>query len=234
VQSSTTGPWSTASRFRSSVEGYNRAGELYDPLTNGVTIGTRIGSVTSMGTRGMRLDSLGSRIAYTLPQALNSGEFSLYATGLDPDTEGDSTKLFSMMQGSADIRQNPYRATIEKRDHGIVTFRFIAGNLDDFADGAREEFRFNPSLVYFWKFTWGTGVARLLVVEGGENGRVMYDRSSTYSGTYNPSPHVAHLGAPPPASVGNDAASVPRAILRDVWISRNPRPPGLISTLEAP
>ena len=232
VQSSTNGPWSTPARLRSRVVGYSRPGELYDPLTNEATVGDRIGGTTFLAARGIRLDSLGSRVAYTLPQTLMAGEFSLYATGLDPDTVGDSTKLFSMMQGSADIRQNPYRATIEKRDHGIVTFRFIAGNLDDFADGPREEFRFNPSVIYFWKFTWGNGVARLLVVEGGENGRVMYDRSAGYSGTYRPSPHIAHLGAPPPASVGNDAASVPGAIIRDVWISSNPRPPGLISTLE--
>ena len=38
VQSGTAGPWSSASRFRSKVEGVLRAGELNHPLGNGETV----------------------------------------------------------------------------------------------------------------------------------------------------------------------------------------------------
>ena len=226
VQGSTTGPWSTPTRFRTRLEGYNVAGELYDPLVNGRTIGTPT-DVTFVG-QGARLNRLGSRITYTLPQTLNAGEFSLFATGLTSDSEGDSTKLFSMQEGFSDLTTNPYRATIEKRDKGTVTFRFIAGDTDARADSERIVVQFNRSLVYFWKFTWGNGIARLVVSEGGEQGRVVYDRSDAYSGTYRPSPHIAYIGAPP-GRAGINTASVPGAIVSHVWLSSRPRPSGLDS-----
>jgi hypothetical protein len=225
VQGSATGPWSNATRFRSRIEGFNRPGELFDPLVNGATVGTPI-NVTFLAEQGARLDSLGSRIVYTLPQTLNSGEFSLLATGLTTHSDGDSTKLFAMQEGFTDLTTNPYRATIEKRDHGTVTFRFIAGNSDTRADGERIDLEFNPSLVYFWKFTWGGGLARLVVLEGGEQGRVIYDRSDPYGGTYRPSPHIAYVGAPP-GRAGIITASVPGAVVRYVWLSSRPRPAGL-------
>ena len=224
-QGSSIGPWSTPTRFRSRIEGFNRPGELFDPLTNGSTVGNLINATLIPG-QGVRLDSLGSRVTYTLPQDLPAGEFSLFATGLNNDSAGDSTKLFSMQQGSTDLTTNPYRATIEKRDHGTVTFRFIAGDVDARADGVREDFVFNPSAVYFWKFTWGSGFARLVVLEGGENGRVVYNQGDSYSGTYRPNPHIAHLGAPP-GRAGINTASVPGAVINNVWLSSKPRPSGL-------
>jgi hypothetical protein len=224
-QGSSTGPWSAPTRFRSRIEGFNRPGELFDPLTNGSTVGALINATLLMG-QGVRLNSLGSRVTYTLPQNLPAGEFSLLATGLTSDSAGDSTKLFSMQQGSTDMTTNPYRATIEKRDHGTVTFRFIAGDVNARADSEREDYVFNPSLVYFWKFTWGNGFARLVVLEGGETGRVVYNQGDSYSGTYRPDPHIAHLGAPP-GRAGINTASVPGAVISNVWLSSRPRPVGL-------
>ena len=186
-QGSSIGPWSTPTRFRSRIEGFNRAGELFDPLTNGSTVGTLI-NATLLPGQGVRLDSLGSRVTYTLPQNLPEGEFSLLATGLNSNSDGDSTKLFSMQQGSTDMTTNPYRATIEKRDHGTITFRFIAGDVNARADSTREDFVFNPSAVYFWKFTWGNGFARLVVLEGGENGRSCTTRAIVTAARIAPIP----------------------------------------------
>ena len=231
-QDTNVGPWSTPTRFRSRVEGFNRAGELFDPLTNGSTVGTAI-NATFVAGQGVRLNSLESRVTYALPQHLPEGEFSVFATGLTNNSAGESTKLFSMQQGSTDMTTNPYRATIEKRDVGTVTFRFIAGNVDARADSLREVVQFNPSAIYFWKFTWGHGVARLQVLEGGQQGRVMYDQSDSYSGTYRPDPHIAHLGAPP-GRAGIDTASVPGAVISNVWLSSRPRPSGLGSALVSP
>jgi len=230
-QGSSIGPWSAPTRFRSRIEGYNRAGELFDPLTNGATVGTLIGGATLLQGQGVRLNSLESRVTYTLPQHISEGEFSLLATGLNSDSAGDSTKLFSMQQGSSDMTTNPYRATIEKRDKGTVTFRFIAGDVNARADSLRQDVQFNPSLTYFWKFTWGNGVGLLLVLEGGENGRVVYNQAGTYSGTYRPNPHIAHLGAPP-GRAGIDTASVPGAVIWNVWLSSKPRPSGLGSAID--
>jgi hypothetical protein len=167
-----------------------------------------------------------------LPQRPARGEFSVLATGLNNGSAGDSTKLFSMQQGSTDMTTNPYRATIEKRDHGTVTFRFIAGDVNARADSAREDYMFNPALLYFWKFTWRNGFARLVVLEGGENGRVVYNQGDSYSGTYRPTPHIAHLGAPP-GRAGINTASVPGAVISNVWLSSRPRPKGLGSAIDA-
>ena len=231
VRASDHGPHQRASS-PASREGFNRPGELFDPLTNGATVGTLIDGARLLAGQGVRLDSLGSRVTYTLPQNLPAGEFSLFATGLNSDSAGDSTKLFSMQQGSTDMTTNPYRATIEKRDHGTVTFRFIAGDANARADGTRQDYVFNPSAMYFWKFTWGSGVARLVVLEGGENGRVVYNQGDSYSGTYLPNPHIAHLGAPP-GRAGIDTASVPGAVIWNVWLSSKPRPSGLGSALDS-
>jgi hypothetical protein len=231
-QGSNTGPWSTPTRFRSRIEGFNRAGELFDPLTNGSTVGSPL-NVTFPPGQGVKLESLGSRVTYTLPQSFPEGEFSVLATGLNSDSAGDSTKIFSMQQGFTDLTVNPYRATIEKRDHGTVTFRFIAGDVNARADGERIDLQFNPSALYFWKFTWGNGFARLVVLEGGENGRVVYNQGDSYSGTYRPSPFIAYLGAPP-GRAGIDTASVPGAVISNVWLSSRPRPSGLGSAIDAP
>jgi hypothetical protein len=230
-QGSNTGPWSTPTRFKSRIEGFNRPGELFDPLTNGSTVGTRI-NVTFLQGQGVRLDALESRVTYNLPQPLEQGEFSLLATGLNSNSAGASTKLFSMQQGSTDMTTNPYRATIEKRNAGTVTFRFIAGDVDARADSAREDYVFNPALVYFWKFTWGNGFARLVVFEGGENGRVVYNQGDSYRGEYRPNPPIAHLGAPP-GRAGPNTASVPGAVISNVWLANRPRPSGLGNAIDA-
>ena len=219
-QGTDTGPWSTPTRFRSRIEGYNRPGELFDPLINGTTVGRGI-NVTFPPGQGVRLESLGSRVTYTLPQALPEGEFSVLATGLNSDSAGDSTKLFSMQQGSPDIRQNPYRATIEKRDHGTVTFRFIGGNVNaKYADGERMDLQFNPSALYFG-VSWGNGFARLVLeaarMPRGYPGRQLQRHLS-------PNPHIAP--SEPPWASGIDHASVPGAVISYAGFQQT-RPSGL-------
>ena len=46
VQGATTSAWSTTGAFRSKLVGFNRAGELYDPLIHEETVGERVGSTT--------------------------------------------------------------------------------------------------------------------------------------------------------------------------------------------
>ena len=47
---------------------------------------------------------------------------------------------------------------------------------------------------------------------------------------YNPTPHYAYLGAPLGRS-GNESASIPGTIYRNVWIGSGPRPASLGSAL---
>ncbi len=213
TQASTPGPWSAATRFRSKLEGYNRAGELFDPLTTGGTVGGA--NNVALEATGARFNALNSLITYHLPQALPEGEFSMEVTGLTTNSEGDKTKVFSMQQGFDDLTENVFRATVEKRGNGEISFRFIAGNVDERADADRVFLTFDPSTTYFWRLTWGNGVARLIITETTGAGRLLFDQRDTYGGTYTPSPHIAYIGAPSGRS-GPSAASVPGMRVKNV------------------
>ena len=150
-QGTTDGPWSTSSTFRTKIEGFNRPGELYDPLTNGSTVGALANSVTLTPGRGATINTNESHIRYQLPQTVTRGEFSMEVDGIQNFTPGDKTKIMSMYDGNGDITTSDYRATVEKRDAGIIAWRFIAGETDNHETqietiGAeRVGINFNPS-----------------------------------------------------------------------------------------
>jgi len=226
VQGSTTGPWSTATRFRSRIQGYMRNGEVYDPLVNGESVGAPAN--VSLGENGARFTTLDSLITYALPQPLTAGEFSARVTGLTTNSAGDKTKILSMQEGQSDITDNRFRATIEKRFNGEISFRFISGG--EVVNADRVFLTFDPAMTYFWRFTWGNGVVRLLIAENDATGHVMFDETKGYSGVYQPIPHFAYIGAPIPRG-GADGASVPGMVVKDVWLSIAPRPAALGSAL---
>ena len=229
VQGSTTGPWSAATRFRSKVQGYIRNGELYDPLVNGETVGAAA-NVTFVDN-GVRFNAFESLITYALPQPLTAGEFSVKVTGLTTSSAGDKTKIFSMQEGQTDITDNRFRATIEKRFNGEISFRFITGDaVNGVVNADRQFLSFDPAMTYFWRFTWGNGQVRMFIAENDANGRVMFDQTKGYSGTYSPLPHFAYIGAPVPRG-GTDGASVPGMVVKDVWLAGSPRPASLGSAL---
>lgn len=229
VQSATMGPWSAASRFRSKVEGYIRAGELYDPLANGETVGTARGITFVAG--GARFEGLDSLITYLLPQTLTSGEFSAKVSGITTNSPGDRTKILSMQEGQSDITDNRFRATVEKRFSGEISFRFISGDpVDGVVNADRQFLTFDPAMTYFWRLTWGNGQVAMLIAENDQNGRVLFAQTKGYSGSYSPNPHFAYVGAPIPRG-GADGASLPGMIVRDVWLAATSRPAGLGSAL---
>ena len=88
----------------------------------------------------------------------------------------------------------------------------------------------DPSTTYHWKFAWGSEV-RLVVREGGLMGNPLYDYGmAAPNGQYDPHPHYAYLGAPVGRS-GNESASIPGTIYRNVWLGNRPRPESLGSAL---
>lgn len=232
VYAGAVGPWSTAASFRTPSGGYINGNELFDPLTNGKTVGTAIGAVFD-GNKGIELLSHDSRVTYTLPQNLQAGEFSLMVTGIDEGSPGDKTKVMSMQEGGGDITTNDYRVTVEKRGRlyptpGAVQFRIIMGEASDggrIFDSERIGVSFSDERWYFWKFTWTSpGRAGLEVREDGPTGRVIYNSSRGTGGyLYRPVPHVIHLGAPV-GRAGPQDASIPGAIYKNVWVSSRPRP----------
>src|SRR6187549_1072841 len=71
TQGATTSEWSAAASFRTRLMGFNRAGELYDPLIHGETVGQVVGNVTFIPGKGALLNDGGSYIRYLLPQTVS-------------------------------------------------------------------------------------------------------------------------------------------------------------------
>jgi hypothetical protein len=198
---------------------------VFDPLTNGRTVGEIVGNVTFIPGVGVRLNDFGAHIRYHLPQTLTAGEFSLIITNVATNTEGDKTKVFAMSEGLDDIVTNDRRMTVEKRGdpEGIVAWRFITRDDQVDTEGAEREFvAFDPGQAYLWTATWN-GIFNLRIQRGGASGPTIYNKGKHYQGVYDPNPHYAFIGSPAGRS-GITAATVPGMIVRNVWISPRPRP----------
>jgi hypothetical protein len=236
-QGSTDGPWSAAATFRTKIEGYNRPGELYDPLTAGTTIGAVVNSVTLTPGRGATINANDAHIRYQLPQVVTAGEFSMEVDGIQNFTPGDKTKIMSMYDGNGDITTSDYRMTVEKRDAGIIAWRFIAGEADNHHSqietiGAeRTSINFNPGQTYLWRASWG-GFFRVEIFNGSTTADRIYEFGKPYQGTYDPTPHVAYVGSPIGRGGPGDA-SVVGATWRNVYLGSagRPRPTSLGTAL---
>jgi len=230
VRGSSFGPWSGVANFRSAAGGFIRNNELFDPLTNGRTVGTVRGPVEFIQGQGARLVAHESHIRYVLPVNLQQGEFSMMILGADEGSPGDKSKVFAMQEGpdEGDITDDDYRFTAELRGRnygapGSIAFRIIAGDGVS-RDGHRVQVNFNSSRWYFWRFSWRTGTARLEVREDNRNGRAVYDTQiGTGSHPYRPDPHFLYIGVPQ-GRAGLLDATLPGGIYKNVWASPNPRP----------
>lgn len=232
VASGAVGPWSSAASFRTPSGGYISGSEIFDPLTNGRSVGSLIGPTEFMAGVGLKLVSHESRVTYVLPQTLTAGEFSVMVKGIDEGSPGDKTKVFTMQEGTGtDITDNDYRFTLEKRGRqystpGAVTWRIILGEASDHGriiDGDRIGIGFSDERWYFWKVSWGARTTAE-VREDGPNGRVIYSSSRGTGGyTYRPTPHGIHLGSPV-GRAGPGDASIPGAVYKNMWVSSRPRP----------
>jgi hypothetical protein len=237
-QGTVDGPWSTVATFRTKIQGYNRPGELYDPLADGTTIGTVVNSVTLTPGRGATINSNESHIRYQLARTVTAGEFSMEVDGIQNNSPGDKTKIMSMYDGNGDITVSDYRMTVEKRDFGMIAWRFIAGETDGDAqiETTRAEreglaINFNPATTYLWRATWGNYVFRVEIFAGSTGDRI-YDLDRSHAGTYDPTPHVAYVGAPIGRGGAGDA-SVVGATWRNVYLGSagRPRPTSLGTAL---
>jgi len=114
------GPWSATGSFITSEGGYIRGNEVFDPLSNGVTVGRTAGPV-AFTPEGARLDSVSSYIYYQIPITITTGEFAMEVKGLRANAPGDKSKVFGMMEGppeASDYITNPFRVDIQYRGTG--------------------------------------------------------------------------------------------------------------------
>jgi hypothetical protein len=230
TQGSVTSAWSSSAQFRTRLVGYIRDGELYDPLVHGETIGSRNGSTTFMGARGLRVDNAISFVRYQLMSTMTSGEISVEVEGLQPNSPGVKSRIFSMMDGGPNLFFSKFLFNVQYRGLGgnpdnAISYKVLMGDEDlkyepdlgQRTDGIRS---LNPNTTYLWTATWGS-TFRLTIREGGAAGAIIYERSQATPGAYSPVPHTVYLGA-------NDAAqesgSYGGAIYRHLWVGSRSRP----------
>jgi hypothetical protein len=186
-----------------------------------------VGDVTLIPGKGAQLNNGSSWIEYTLPQTLTAGEYSALISNLSSDDDEVKTKVMAMRENGSDITENEYRFTIEKRGNGVVAWRVIIGNDDQIdtvgppPNGERKQLAFHESLEYFFRATWG-GAFNLQIFEGGITGEEVYSFGKSYSGVYQPTPHVVMAGCS--YSPRSGPQTVPGMIIRQIWVSPNPRP----------
>ncbi len=157
--------------------------------------------------------------------------------GINNFTPGDKTKVMSMYDGNGDITTSDWRMTVEKRDAGIIAWRFIAGETDNHETqietiGAeRTSINFNPSQTYLWRASWG-GFFRVEIFNGSTTADRIYEFGKPYHGTYDPSPHVVYIGSPIGRGGPSDASLV-GATWRNVYLGSagRPRPSSLGTAL---
>ena len=231
------GPWSSTASFISPEGGYIRGNEVFDPLTNGKTVGEANGPTTFIPGKGIRLEDFSAFVRYQIPVTITAGEFSMEIEGLRANASGNKSKVFGAQQGSDDFITDPYRMDIQYRGASgsppnAITFRVLYGSATklslryepDTATRFASVDNLDPGTTYYWKAAWGAGEFRVTVKQGGINGTTIYDVGvPTPNGTYNPQPMTAYLGAPVGRS-GAESASIAGAIYRNVWISARPRP----------
>lgn len=239
TQGSTTSAWSATAQFRTKLVGFNRAGELYDPLIHGETIGTRSGSTTFMGARGLRVDNNAAWVRYQLASTLTSGVISVEVEGLQPNLSQEKARIFSMSDATPRLFDSKFLFNVQYRGipgnpDNAISYKVLMGDSDlkyepDFAQRADGVRSLNPNTTYFWQATWGSSF-RLTVREGGPTGTIIYDRTQSTPGTYNPAQHFAYLGA---TDANIESGSYPGAIYRNFWVGSSPRPVSLGSAFRS-
>ncbi len=240
AQGASTSSWSEPAMFRTKLVGYNRSGELYDPLIHSESIGAITGAHTWVPGKGLRLDTERSFVQYQLPQVLTSGEFSVEVEGLAPDGPNHKLKIFSMNDTTGDITHSDYgMSTMYRGKEGnppnAISYKAVFGSQSLIAEPDRtirnaSIMNLDPSRTYFWRATWGSDF-RLLVADGGVNGNVIYDRGQGAPGGATYRPAYAWLGSNQGAG-GLDAATFPGATYRHLFIGNRPRPSTLGNALD--
>ena len=238
VQGSTASDWSSPAMFRTKLVGYNRPGELYDPLIHSESVGSVEGAHTWIPGRGLRLDTETSYVRYQLGEALTSGEFSVEVEGLRPNGPDHKLKVFTMNDRDADPSfSDMYMAAMYRGIDGnppnCISFKAVFGSQARIAEPNGPERNasvrmLNPAGTYFWKATWGSEF-RLLVVEGGIAGNSIYEMAKSVGGTLRGT--HAWLGSNQ-ARTGSDAGTFPGATYRNLWIGNRPRPATLGNALD--
>lgn len=227
------GPWSGNAAFvANKPAAFINERTLWDPLDGpGFAARRIVGPHSWIPGQGLKLEAAESHVSYELPNGgrIEEGEFSAIIRNTPHNTEYEKTKVFSMTGGYADATTNYARMSVEKRGEaptGGIAWRFLTtdGEGVDTIGAERDirnmDFTDGP---YFWQASWRNSFFGVLVQEGGRGGPELYNFGKEYGGFYNPVPHVIWLGFGPNRS-GPGSSTVPGMIIKNVWVSWDPRP----------
>ncbi len=139
VQGTAFGPWSSTFSFRTQPAAYLRTSpfaEIFDPLTNGQTVGQLMGGAVMIPGVGVRMPTQSAWVNYAINNSQDgvcvttncAGEFSVLASGVDDGSPGDKSKVMSMEEGPdpVDVTDDDYRMTAELRGKSYGGGRWIA------------------------------------------------------------------------------------------------------------
>ena len=196
TQGSSNSDWSSMGRFRTKVAGYNNAGELFDPLVAGETVGTPVGAHTWVAGKGIKLDSALSYVRYALPATVAAGEFSMEIEGAAPNGPVGKPRLFSMLNGTGRLDLSKYQMNVQYRGRqgnpdNAIAFKAVWGDEDvklepELHERIADVRLLDPARTYYWQATWDSLTFRLIVREDGVAGREIYNRAKTSPAGYGP------------------------------------------------
>ena len=171
---------------------------VFDPLTNGSTVGTRRGGVFT--DEGWMINARSNHIIYNM-DTIESGFLEVDIKGLDTGNIGQGARhLFIMWDPSAgsDFTTNPYRASVQKQDRSSTdTLRYL--RVRWISDGKQVDaysafLGWRPERAHHFRWQWGPeGPERRLYVRlfiDGEQ-RIFFE----YRQPYQPVLHRIELGA---------------------------------------
>jgi hypothetical protein len=192
----TPGPFSSATEFTINGPGFGSKTPInglyiYDPLTNGMTIGVREGG--QFTDRGWQVMTRSDYIRYNVP-TLQSGFVEWENSNMEDEVPEKQWMLFGMWDPTrGEFRDNPFRVSLQKLDAGHASpyfrIRWISdGEQYDFGNDFEEWDLFHT---YTIRVEWGDGVGSQIV-------RIFLDGqlqfSQNYDNLYRPATHWIEMG----------------------------------------
>jgi len=212
----------------------NGSAEIYDPMTDGRTIGSIHGAVNFVPGVGFEMGARDSWIEYVMPEpdTCNACEFSAILNHLHSVSNDEDPKdsVISARVGFSAFNDNPYRLSVDKRGNNAVAWRFITGDAGSYIEtlgtGERPIVNFRFANQYFVEARWTRNPSIFTVTYRQDNatGPILYRASKAYGREYRPHPLVAYAGRPWIGGERGEPSTVAGMIIRQLWLSPNPRP----------
>lgn len=195
-----TSEYSRQETFKTQNVGFRDGANIYDPMTNGQTVGTQVGGSLVVG-KGWIASSLGDAIIYDIPTT-TAARFEFDVLGVDPDEPGPydiGHKFYCMGSGNAwdffGFRDGDFKASLDKKtgkvfheESGVIEHIFRLGGDDNRTKTGPNDW--DDQKVYHILLEWGNGRVLNKIDD-----MVIADES--YGGQYAPPNHRVSLGCQP-------------------------------------